>query len=201
MGLNFQSGNPTLAPDSVPTLARFLSERHPSWNCRVVRRTTVIRGPASISKSKHRLRDNPHHSRIPVLVVYSFDFRTRLGPFLFADMRLLTAGPRAVAGALYNAGFTRNRIVLNQWNPNFRPSKARFDGDLPQMLFVSSMQIHSAAPMKPSRTPIASVKIGHSSWPAAPRPSTSRGTSSASAPRASTPPTWRSPAKSSSCWS
>lgn len=100
--------------------------------------------PGEYAELERRLRDQSHASRIPVLVVYSFDFRTRLGPFLFADIRLLTAGPRAVAAALYNSGFTRNRIVLNQWNPNFRPSKARFDGDLPQMLFVSSMQIHSA---------------------------------------------------------
>ena len=57
---------------------------------------------------------------------------------------MLTAGPRAVASAVYDAGFTRTRIVQTQWNPNFRPSLARIDGRLPQMLFVSSMQIHSA---------------------------------------------------------
>src|SRR5207249_2533096 len=41
-------------------------------------------------------------------------------------------------------GFTRTRIVLRQWNRNFRPSEARLDGAVPQMLLVSSMQIHSA---------------------------------------------------------
>ena len=39
-----------------------------------------------------------------------------LGPFLFADTRLLTAGPRAIAAALHSAGFTKTRIVLRQWN-------------------------------------------------------------------------------------
>jgi radical SAM superfamily enzyme YgiQ (UPF0313 family) len=92
-----------------------------------------------------RLRANRETARIPVLVCYAFDFRTRLGPFLFADMNLLTAGPRAVAAALYQAGFTRLRTVMRQWNPRLRPSQARLDGEPPQMLFVSSMQIHSAS--------------------------------------------------------
>jgi radical SAM superfamily enzyme YgiQ (UPF0313 family) len=81
---------------------------------------------------------------MPILVCYAFDDRTRLGPFLYADMRLLIAGPRAIAAALYNAGFSRTRIVLRQWNRFFQPSEARLDGEIPQMLFVSSMQIHSA---------------------------------------------------------
>ena len=91
------------------------------------------------------LRANPDVRDISALVCYAFDFRTRLGPFLFADMRLLTAGPRAIAAALHEAGFTQTRVVLRQWAPNLRPSEARFDGEPPQMLFVSSMQIHSAS--------------------------------------------------------
>jgi radical SAM superfamily enzyme YgiQ (UPF0313 family) len=94
---------------------------------------------------ERRLRSKASRADIPVLVCYAFDYRTRLGPFLFADTRLLTAGPRAIAAALYNAGFTKTRIILRQWNRNFRPSEARLDGQLPQMLFVSSMQIHSAS--------------------------------------------------------
>jgi radical SAM superfamily enzyme YgiQ (UPF0313 family) len=101
--------------------------------------------PGHYGELERRLRADPGSSEIPVLVTYAFDYRTRLGPFLFADMRLLTAGPRAIAGALHNAGFTRTRVVLRQWNRNLRPSEARIDGQLPQMLFVSSMQIHSAS--------------------------------------------------------
>jgi radical SAM superfamily enzyme YgiQ (UPF0313 family) len=100
--------------------------------------------PGQYKELESRLRANPAAARIPTVVAYAFDFRTRLGPFLFADMRLLTAGPRAVAGALHDAGFTKTRVVYTQWNRNFRPSKARLDGEVPQMLFVSSMQIHSA---------------------------------------------------------
>jgi radical SAM superfamily enzyme YgiQ (UPF0313 family) len=101
--------------------------------------------PGQYREFEHRLRANPEHADIPVLVCYAFDFRTRLGPFLFADMRLLTAGPRAIASALHEAGFSRTRVVLRQWNRQLCPSQARIDGQPPQMLFVSSMQIHSAS--------------------------------------------------------
>src|SRR5262249_34464850 len=100
--------------------------------------------PGQYSELERRLRANPANAEVPVLVCYAFDFRTRLGPFLYADMRLLTAGPRAIATALHEAGFTRQRIAMRQWNPNLQPSQILPDGEGPQMLFVSSMQIHSA---------------------------------------------------------
>src|SRR5437899_8623680 len=100
--------------------------------------------PGEYQQLEKRLRNNPDTGKIPVLVCYAFDLRTRLGPFLFADTRLLTAGPRAIASALVGAGFTRTRIVLRQWNRNFKVSEARLDGEIPQLLLVSSMQIHSA---------------------------------------------------------
>jgi radical SAM superfamily enzyme YgiQ (UPF0313 family) len=101
--------------------------------------------PGQYLELESRLRARPGTDQMPILVTYAFDWRTRLGPFLFADMRLLTAGPRAIAAALHHAGFTRTRVVLRQWNRNLRPSETRFDGEPPQMLFVSSMQIHSAS--------------------------------------------------------
>src|SRR5437660_7417409 len=101
--------------------------------------------PGRYVELERRLRDNPATARIPTLVCYAFDYRTRLGPFLYADTRLLTAGPRAVAASLHAAGFTQTRVVLRQWNKNFRVSEARLDGRVPEMLLVSSMQIHSAS--------------------------------------------------------
>jgi radical SAM superfamily enzyme YgiQ (UPF0313 family) len=101
--------------------------------------------PGHYQELEKRLRNNPDTAKIPILVCYAFDYRTRLGPFLFADTRLLTAGPRAIAAALHAAGFAKTRIVLRQWNRYLRPSEARLDSELPQMLFVSSMQIHSAS--------------------------------------------------------
>src|SRR4029077_11644963 len=101
--------------------------------------------PGRYQELERRLRANPQTADISALVCYAFDFRTRLGPFLFADMRLLTAGPRAVAAALVNAGFTKTRIVLRQWKRNLQVHEARLDGRPPQLLLISSMQIHSAS--------------------------------------------------------
>src|SRR5947209_8392206 len=100
--------------------------------------------PGEYRQLEQQLRNHRDTAKIPILVTYAFDFRTRLGPFLYADMRLLTAGPRAIAAALRQAGFTRVRIAMCQWNPNLQPSQTRLDGEPPHMLFVSSMQIHSA---------------------------------------------------------
>src|SRR5438105_4741944 len=91
--------------------------------------------PGEYEEIEGRLRANPANADVPVVVCYAFDYRTRLGPFLFADMRLLTAGPRAIAAALVKAGFKKTRIVLRQWNRNFRTSEARLDGVVPQLLF------------------------------------------------------------------
>jgi radical SAM superfamily enzyme YgiQ (UPF0313 family) len=101
--------------------------------------------PGQYLELERRLRANPHCAEIPALVAYAFDWRTRMGPFLFVDKVTLTAGPRAIAAALYNAGFTRQRLIQRQWNRYLQPSEARFDGQPPQMLCVSSMQIHSAS--------------------------------------------------------
>lgn len=101
--------------------------------------------PGRYHELERSLRNHPDVANIPTLVCYAFDQRTRLGPFLFADTRLLTAGPRAVASALHEAGFVKTRIVLRQWNPNFKLSQARIDGEVPQLVLVSSMQIHSAS--------------------------------------------------------
>ncbi len=101
--------------------------------------------PGEYRELEARLRANPDCAQVPALVCYSFDMRTRLGPFLFADMRLLTAGVRAIGAALYNSGFTNVRIAQRQWNTRLDVSQARLDGKVPQMLFVSSMQIHSAS--------------------------------------------------------
>ena len=39
-----------------------------------------------------------------------------------------------MGSALYAAGFRNVRLVLQQWNPNIRPSAARFDGKPPEVL-------------------------------------------------------------------
>lgn len=104
----------------------------------------VYTRPGEYRELERRIRTLYNPSDIPVVVAYAFDWRTRLGPFLFTDRMLIPAGPRAVASALWAAGFKKIRVVLGEWNPKFRPSHARLDGEPPEMLLVSSMQIHSA---------------------------------------------------------
>ncbi len=101
--------------------------------------------PGRFKELEQRLRRQPGVGDVASVVCYAFDHRTRMGPFLFADTRLLIAGPRAVASALYASGFEKTRIVLRQWNPNFSASEARLNGAVPEMLLVSCMQIHSAS--------------------------------------------------------
>lgn len=101
--------------------------------------------PGRYRELESQIRQRVQGQDIPVLFIYAFDRRTRLGPFLYVDKRLIPGSPRAVASALYMAGFTNLRIVLQQWNPNIRPSLARVGGKRPQLLLVSSMQIHSAS--------------------------------------------------------
>jgi len=65
-------------------------------------------------------------------------------PFLYADVWMVPAGARAIGSALLDAGFKRSRIVLQQWNRNFRPSNMLLDGHVPDIFMVSSLGIHAA---------------------------------------------------------
>jgi radical SAM superfamily enzyme YgiQ (UPF0313 family) len=82
---------------------------------------------------------------IPILFVYAFDMRTRIGPFVFADTHLIPGSLWSVAAALQNAGLRNARLVMQTWNPRLRPSQAKFAGRPPEVLLISAMQIHSAA--------------------------------------------------------
>ena len=66
-------------------------------------------------------------------------------PFVYAALRMAPAGVRSVGDALLDAGFDKTRIVLQQWNRNFRPQHMRLDGRMPDLFLVSSMQLHTAA--------------------------------------------------------
>ncbi len=54
------------------------------------------------------------------------------------------AGVRAVGSAMVDSGFPKTRIVLGQWNRNFRPSEMRLDGRIPDLFMVSGMFMHGA---------------------------------------------------------
>ena len=58
-----------------------------------------------------------------------------------ADGRARGPSPRPCT----SAGFKKTRIVLRQWNPNFRSARPGSTATCREMLLVSSMQIHSAS--------------------------------------------------------
>src|SRR5271157_2844269 len=101
--------------------------------------------PGRYQELQARVRRGVAGKDVPVLFVYAFDRRTRLGPYVFVDKKLVPGAPLAVASALAAAGFENSRVVLQQWNPHIRPSQARIGGKPPELLLVSSMQIHSAS--------------------------------------------------------
>jgi radical SAM superfamily enzyme YgiQ (UPF0313 family) len=80
---------------------------------------------------------------LATVIACAFDHRTRMLPFIYADLKMAPAGVRAIGSAMLDSGFEKTRIVLQQWNPNFRPSAMRLDGRVPDLFMVSSMQIHS----------------------------------------------------------
>jgi len=93
---------------------------------------------------RRRLRAVAPRHDLATVIACAFDHRTRMLPFILADMRMVPAGPRAIGSAMADSGFTKTRIVLQQWNRNFRPSKMLLDGRVPDLFMVSSMQIHHA---------------------------------------------------------
>ncbi len=98
--------------------------------------------PGELTALRQRLRKvAPRHDLVTVIAC-AFDHRTRMLPFIFADKRMAPAGVRAIGSALVDAGFEKTRIVLQQWNRNFRPSRMRLDGRIPDMFLVSSMHLH-----------------------------------------------------------
>ncbi len=100
--------------------------------------------PGMLADLRRRLRIMAREHDLATVVACAFDHRTRMLPFVFADTHMVPAGVRAIGSALFDAGFQKTRIVLKQWNPNFRPSEMKLDGRVPDLFLVSSMQIHSA---------------------------------------------------------
>lgn len=99
--------------------------------------------PGEMLALRQRLRRVAAQHDLTTVIACAFDHRTRMLPFIYADMRMAPAGVRAVGSAMVDAGFEKTRIVLQQWNPHFRPSQMRLDGRVPDIFMVSSMQIHS----------------------------------------------------------
>jgi len=97
---------------------------------------------------RERLRAmSPRHD-LATVIACAFDHRTRMLPFIYADTRMAPAGVRAIGSAMVDIGFDKTRIVLQQWNKNFRPSRMLVDGRVPDLFMVSTMGMHSGRAME-----------------------------------------------------
>jgi radical SAM superfamily enzyme YgiQ (UPF0313 family) len=99
--------------------------------------------PGELLNLRERLRRIAGKHDIATVIACAFDHRTRMLPFIYADTRMAPAGVRAIGSALVDAGFGRTRIVLQQWNRRFRPSRMQLDGRTPDLFMVSTMGMHA----------------------------------------------------------
>ncbi|MGH7214306.1 MAG: B12-binding domain-containing radical SAM protein [Tepidisphaeraceae bacterium] len=104
--------------------------------------------PGEMIDIRRRLRRLSGRHDLTTVIACAFDHRTRMLPFIYADTRMAPAGVRAIGSALVDAGFEKTRIVLQQWNTNFRPSRMRLDGKVPDLFLVSTMGMHSGRCME-----------------------------------------------------
>ncbi len=104
--------------------------------------------PGDLLSLRQRLRSLAPRHDLTTVIACAFDHRTRILPFFYADMRMVPAGVRAIGSAMVDSGFDKTRIVLQQWNKNFRPSQMRLDGRIPDIFMVSSMGMHAPRRME-----------------------------------------------------
>src|SRR5580765_4130283 len=99
--------------------------------------------PGSMLALRQRIRTMAPRHDLATVIACAFDHRTRMLPFIYADTRMAPAGVRSIGSALADSGFEKARIVLQQWNRHFKPSKMKVDGRVPDLFMVSSMGLHS----------------------------------------------------------
>lgn len=104
----------------------------------------ILLPPGAQRDLRSRLAGLVGSQPMPTLVVCAFDHRTRMLPFIYADTHMVPAGVRTIAAELIEANVAPIRIVQQQWNKHFRPSQARLDGAMPELLLISSMSLHTA---------------------------------------------------------
>jgi radical SAM superfamily enzyme YgiQ (UPF0313 family) len=98
-----------------------------------------------LTATRGRLRKLSKQHDLVTVIACAFDHRTRMLPFIYADTRMAPAGIRAIGSALVDTGFEKTRLVLQQWNRNFRPSRMQLDGRIPDLFMVSTMGMHEAS--------------------------------------------------------
>src|SRR4051812_41613444 len=106
-------------------------------------RGDILLPAGEMTRIRQSLRKLSARNDLSTVIACAFDHRTRILPFIYADLKMVPAGVRSIGAALVDSGFERTRIVLQQWNRNFRPSQMRLAGRLPEIFMASGMHIPS----------------------------------------------------------
>ncbi len=104
--------------------------------------------PGELTDIRRRLRLLAPKHDLTTVIACAFDHRTRMLPFIYADTHMAPAGVRAIGSALFDSGFEKARIVLQQWNRRFNPAVMRLDDRVPDLFMISSMGMHLAPCLK-----------------------------------------------------
>src|SRR5215217_9230172 len=96
-------------------------------------RGDILLPPGEMTRVRQSLRKLASRNDLSTVIACAFDHRTRILPFIYADLKMAPAGVRAIGAALVDSGFSKTRIVLQQWNKEFRPSQMRLDGRIPDL--------------------------------------------------------------------
>ena len=67
--------------------------------------------PGALLDLRQRLKRAARGHDLSSVIACAFDHRTRMLPFIYADMRMVPAGVRAIGAALADVGFAKTRIV------------------------------------------------------------------------------------------
>ncbi len=106
-------------------------------------RGDILLKPGELTDIRRRLRKIAPKHDLASVIACAFDHRTRMLPFVYVSKQMVPAGVRAIGAAMVDSGFAKTRIVLQQWNRNFRPSRMQLDGRMPDIFMISSIQNYS----------------------------------------------------------
>ncbi|GAF80147.1 unnamed protein product, partial [marine sediment metagenome] len=68
--------------------------------------------PGRYGELESQIRRHVRGRALPILLMYAFDMRSRIGPYVFTDKVLVPGALPAVAAALYAASLTNLRVVM-----------------------------------------------------------------------------------------
>src|SRR5258708_40119801 len=100
-------------------------------------RGDILLAAGEMTRILYSLRKLSSTNDLCTVIACAFDHRTRILPFIIADLKMVPAGVRAIGAAMVDSGVEKTRIVLQQWNKNFTPSQMRLDGPYPA-IFMSA---------------------------------------------------------------